>query len=66
MKSAPSYRPIAGTTRDLIEDEVSIEGIRFRFMDTAGLRDTTDQVEKHWRGAHPPARETGCILAISL
>lgn len=36
---------IAGTTRDLIEDEVSIEGIRFRFVDTAGLRDTTDVVE---------------------
>ena len=36
---------VAGTTRDLIEDEVSIEGIRFRFVDTAGLRDTTDVVE---------------------
>ncbi|WBA42902.1 tRNA uridine-5-carboxymethylaminomethyl(34) synthesis GTPase MnmE [Hymenobacter canadensis] len=36
---------IAGTTRDLIEDEVSIDGIRFRFVDTAGLRTTTDVVE---------------------
>ncbi|MET4104917.1 tRNA uridine-5-carboxymethylaminomethyl(34) synthesis GTPase MnmE [Hymenobacter sp. UYP22] len=36
---------VAGTTRDLIEDEVSIDGIRFRFVDTAGLRDTTDVVE---------------------
>ena len=36
---------IAGTTRDLIEDEVSIDGIRFRFVETAGLRDTTDVVE---------------------
>ncbi len=36
---------VAGTTRDLIEDEVSIEGIRFRFVDTAGLRETTDEVE---------------------
>ncbi|OWP63068.1 tRNA uridine-5-carboxymethylaminomethyl(34) synthesis GTPase MnmE [Hymenobacter amundsenii] len=36
---------VPGTTRDLIEDEVSIEGIRFRFVDTAGLRDTTDVVE---------------------
>ncbi|RSK45253.1 tRNA uridine-5-carboxymethylaminomethyl(34) synthesis GTPase MnmE [Hymenobacter rigui] len=36
---------VAGTTRDLIEDEVSIAGIRFRFVDTAGLRDTADVVE---------------------
>ncbi|QJX48550.1 tRNA uridine-5-carboxymethylaminomethyl(34) synthesis GTPase MnmE [Hymenobacter taeanensis] len=36
---------VAGTTRDLIEDEVSLDGIRFRFVDTAGLRDTTDVVE---------------------
>ncbi|UOG77048.1 tRNA uridine-5-carboxymethylaminomethyl(34) synthesis GTPase MnmE [Hymenobacter tibetensis] len=36
---------VAGTTRDLIEDEVSLDGIRFRFVDTAGLRDTTDIVE---------------------
>ncbi len=36
---------VAGTTRDLIEDEVSIEGIRFRFVDTAGLRETSDVVE---------------------
>ncbi|KAA9339773.1 tRNA uridine-5-carboxymethylaminomethyl(34) synthesis GTPase MnmE [Hymenobacter busanensis] len=36
---------IPGTTRDFIEDEVSLEGIKFRFVDTAGLRDTTDEVE---------------------
>lgn len=36
---------IAGTTRDIIEDEISIEGIKFRFIDTAGLRETTDIVE---------------------
>ena len=35
-----------GTTRDFIEDEVRIEGIRFRFVDTAGLRDNpADEVE---------------------
>jgi tRNA modification GTPase len=36
---------IAGTTRDFIEDTVSIEGIQFRFIDTAGLRHTTDVIE---------------------
>jgi len=37
---------IAGTTRDTVEDEVTIEGVRFRFIDTAGIRDTEDTIEK--------------------
>lgn len=36
---------IAGTTRDFIEDEIIIGGVQFRFIDTAGLRDTTDVIE---------------------
>lgn len=36
---------IAGTTRDIIEDEMSIGGVRFRFIDTAGIRETTDVIE---------------------
>jgi tRNA modification GTPase len=36
---------IAGTTRDTIEDELSIGGIGFRFIDTAGIRETKDVIE---------------------
>jgi tRNA modification GTPase len=36
---------IAGTTRDTIEDELNIGGIGFRFIDTAGIRETKDVVE---------------------
>jgi tRNA modification GTPase len=36
---------IAGTTRDFIEDEINIGGVIFRFIDTAGLRETTDTIE---------------------
>jgi tRNA modification GTPase len=36
---------IPGTTRDFIEDEMVLEGIRFRFIDTAGLRDSSDKIE---------------------
>ncbi|MGW9686028.1 tRNA uridine-5-carboxymethylaminomethyl(34) synthesis GTPase MnmE [Flagellimonas sp. 2504JD1-5] len=37
---------IPGTTRDTVEDQISINGINFRFIDTAGIRETTDKVEK--------------------
>lgn len=36
---------IPGTTRDVIEDEITLGGINFRFIDTAGLRETTDTIE---------------------
>ena len=36
---------IAGTTRDAIEDEIIINGVAFRFIDTAGIRETQDVIE---------------------
>lgn len=36
---------IHGTTRDVIEDIINIQGITFRFIDTAGIRDTQDTIE---------------------
>ena len=36
---------IAGTTRDLIEETINIQGVTFRFIDTAGIRDTVDPLE---------------------
>lgn len=36
---------IHGTTRDVIEDTINLSGITFRFIDTAGIRETTDTIE---------------------
>ena len=36
---------IAGTTRDAIEDDISINGVTYRFIDTAGIRETKDEIE---------------------
>jgi tRNA modification GTPase len=36
---------IAGTTRDVIEETLNIDGIRFRLMDTAGIRETSETIE---------------------
>ena len=38
--------PIAGTTRDTVEERLNLGGVLLRLIDTAGLRDTDDQVEK--------------------
>lgn len=37
---------VAGTTRDTLEESVVIDGVRFRFVDTAGLRETVDPLER--------------------
>lgn len=46
---------VHGTTRDTIEDQMSINGINFRFIDTAGLRETDDEIEK--LGIHRSLKE---------
>lgn len=38
--------PIQGTTRDIIEDTITIDGILFRFIDTAGIRHSEDTIEQ--------------------
>ncbi len=37
---------IHGTTRDTIEDTIDLHGVTFRFIDTAGIRQTTDEIEQ--------------------
>ena len=56
---------IAGTTRDTIEDEINLGGIAFRFIDTAGLRDTTDAIEALGvEKARKKLEEAGLILFL--
>ena len=43
---------IAGTTRDTIEETLNIDGVLFRFIDTAGLHDTADRLEQMGIAAH--------------
>ena len=57
---------IPGTTRDAIEDTVVIDGIRFRFTDTAGLRDTTDIIENLGiRKTHEKMGRASVILLVA-
>jgi tRNA modification GTPase len=56
---------IAGTTRDTIEDEIHIRGLTFRFIDTAGLRDTADTIEQIGiRKAMEKLREASVVIFI--
>jgi tRNA modification GTPase len=56
---------IAGTTRDTIEDEINLGGIAFRFIDTAGLRDTTDEIEAIGvERTHQKLQEASLILFL--
>lgn len=57
--------PTPGTTRDEIEAEAEINGLRYRFVDTAGLRDTSDQIEAEGvRRAEQSIQEADVLLYV--
>ena len=45
MKKKAIVSDIHGTTRDVIEDTINLQGVTFRFIDTAGIRQTNDTIE---------------------
>jgi tRNA modification GTPase len=56
---------IPGTTRDFIEDEMVIDGVPFRFIDTAGLRTATDQIEAMGiERTHSKMKEASLVLYL--
>ncbi len=56
---------IPGTTRDIIEDYIHIDGIGFRFIDTAGIRTTEDKVEAIGvERAHAKMKEASVIIYL--
>ncbi len=56
---------IAGTTRDTVEDSISLAGIRFKFIDTAGIRSTEDTIEQMGIArSFAKAREASVILLL--
>jgi len=56
---------IPGTTRDTVEDQISIGGINFRFIDTAGIRETQDVVEKIGiERSHQKIKEAAVVMYL--
>ena len=56
---------IAGTTRDTVEDEMVIGGLRFRFIDTAGIRETEDIIEaKGVERTHEKIKQAKLIIYL--
>lgn len=57
--------PVPGTTRDLLRAEISIEGVRFQLVDTAGLRDSQDVVEQEGiRRAEKEIKQADLLLLV--
>ncbi|MFM7902275.1 MAG: GTPase, partial [Bacteroidota bacterium] len=56
---------IAGTTRDTIEEEIVLNGIKYRFIDTAGIRQATDEIERIGVGrSYDKIREASVIIYL--
>jgi len=58
--------PIAGTTRDVLRESLSLDGIALELADTAGLRDTEDEIEREGvRRAHGELQRTDVALLVT-
>lgn len=57
---------IPGTTRDMIEEHVNVRGIPLKLIDTAGIRDTDDQVEKIGVGRARAVLQTADLILVML
>jgi tRNA modification GTPase len=65
MEERAIVSEIPGTTRDTIEDTIVIDGIEFRFIDTAGLRETSDVIEAMGiKKTHEKINQASVILLI--
>ena len=65
MEEKAIVSEIPGTTRDTIEDTIVIDGIEYRFIDTAGLRETSDVIETLGiKKTHEKINQASVILLI--
>jgi tRNA modification GTPase len=65
MEERAIVSEIPGTTRDTIEDTIVIDGIEYRFIDTAGLRETSDIIEVMGiKKTHEKINQASVILLI--
>jgi tRNA modification GTPase len=65
MEEKAIVSEIPGTTRDIIEDTIVIDGIEYRFIDTAGLRETTDVIETMGiKKTHEKINQSSVVLLV--